>query len=198
MRPRIRPGFFGDPPPRVQRKFGEERQFVVYTAGRAVYAPVLRFTLFFLRRYTLKRHALLVLALGFLMAADAKDDDIKKERKQTDGAWSLTSFITDGNKVAEEEVKKFKLTLEGDKYTLKQEDSVVSKGTTKIDPAKKPKTIDITPTEGDNKGQVMLGIYEINGDTYKVCYTPTGDRPTKFAAEAGSGHFLLVFKKDKP
>jgi uncharacterized protein (TIGR03067 family) len=142
---------------------------------------------------------MLVLAVGFLLAADARDDDVKKEYKKTDGTWAVTTFTMDGNNTPEEEVKKFRLVLDGEKYTLKQEDNVVSKGTAKIDPSKKPKTIDITPTEGDGQGTAMLGIYEIDGDNYKVCYAAGGkDRPTKFGSEAGSGHILFVFKRAKP
>jgi uncharacterized protein (TIGR03067 family) len=142
---------------------------------------------------------LLVLAIGFLLAADSKDDDIKKEFKKLDGTWAVDSFTADGNKQADDDVKKFRLILEGNKYTLKQEDTVVSKGTFKIDPAKKPKTIDVTPTEGDGQGSGMLGIYEIDGDTYRVCYAQAGkDRPTKFASEVGSEHFFFVFKRVKP
>jgi uncharacterized protein (TIGR03067 family) len=134
-----------------------------------------------------------------MLAADSKDDDVKQEQKKLTGTWSMTSFVMDGNKVPEEEVKKFKLILDGDKYTLKQEDNILSKGTVKLDLTKKPKTLDITPSEGDGKGQAMLGIYELNGDTYKVCYAPPGkDRPTKFESESGSENNLLVFKRDKP
>ena len=146
----------------------------------------------------MKRHALLVLAVGFLLAADSKDEDIQKEIKKLNGTWVVTSFTMDGNKVPEDDVAKFKLVLEGKKYTLKQEDNVVSKGTTKIDPSKKPKTIDISP-EGDGEGSTWPGIYEIDGDSYKVCYNAGGkDRPAKFAAESGSGFNLIVFKRAKP
>jgi uncharacterized protein (TIGR03067 family) len=165
----------------------------------ADYASGLRFLVNLQRRFAVKRHALMVLVAGVLLAADSKDDDIKKEQKKINGTWAVESFVNAGMKVPEDDVKKFRLTLDGDKYTLKQEDNVVSKGTAKIDPSKKPKTIDITPTEGDGQGTAMLGIYEINGDTYKVCYVPGGkDRPTKFASEEGSDYILFVFKRVKP
>jgi uncharacterized protein (TIGR03067 family) len=68
-----------------------------------------------------------------------------------------------------------------------------------VDVAKKPKTIDITFTEGPEKGKTIVGIYELEGDTYKVCINVNGkERPKEFAAKAGSGHGLEVLKREKP
>jgi uncharacterized protein (TIGR03067 family) len=60
----------------------------------------------------------------------------------------------------------------------------VAKGTSKIDPSKKPKTIDLTAAEGDSAGKTALGIYELEKDSRKVCIAKPGDeRPTEFASE---------------
>ena len=67
-----------------------------------------------------------------------------------------------------------------------------------IDPTKKPKTIDYTIIEGGNKGQEVPGIYEIDGDTIKFCFSAPGkDRPTDFTAKEGSGRTLSTWKRDK-
>jgi uncharacterized protein (TIGR03067 family) len=72
-------------------------------------------------------------------------------------------------------------------------------GTFVLDPGKKPKTIDIKFTEGPEKGNTSLGIYELDGDTLKICLTITAkDRPTEFAAKAKSGHGFEVLKREKP
>jgi uncharacterized protein (TIGR03067 family) len=146
----------------------------------------------------MKRYALLAIAVCVLIAADEKEG-AKKELKKFEGTWQFTMLEIDGQKPPEDEVKKHKVVIEGDKYTLKIDDTVVSRGIIKVDPTKKPKHIDITPKEGENDGQVMLGIYEETGDTHKVCYARHGDkRPEKFSSEAGSGHFLVEYKKAKP
>ena len=45
----------------------------------------------------------------------------------------------------------------------------------------------------------MLGIYEIEGDTQKVCFAPPEkERPTKFESESGSGLMLITSKRAKP
>jgi hypothetical protein len=44
----------------------------------------------------------------------------------------------------------------------------------------------------------MLGIYEIDGDTLKVCFDPQGKvRPTEFKSAPGSENFVNVHKRVK-
>ena len=106
--------------------------------------------------------------------------------------------MTGGKEIPAGDLKEFILTFEGEKHTLKKGDEVIQVGTQKIDPSKSPKTIDVTMTEGPNKGAVMLGIYEIDADTLKVCFDPKGKkRPTEFKSAAGSENFVNVHKRVK-
>jgi uncharacterized protein (TIGR03067 family) len=58
--------------------------------------------------------------------------------------------------------------------------------------------LDLTTTEGDDKGNAALGIYEISDDARKVCLATAGkEPPTEFAAPSGSGHILAVLKRVK-
>jgi hypothetical protein len=66
----------------------------------------------------------------------------------------------------------------------------------KLDPAKTPKTVDASIVRGPQKGEVLLGIYSLEGDTLKVCLQMSGqERPTEFTAQAGSGRLYLVSKR---
>jgi uncharacterized protein (TIGR03067 family) len=52
--------------------------------------------------------------------------------------------------------------------------------TYKADPTDYPKTIDLTPDRGPAKGKVLKGIYELDGNTLKVCYvSPATEAPEK-------------------
>jgi hypothetical protein len=52
--------------------------------------------------------------------------------------------------------------------------------------------------EGPHKGTVMLGIYEIDADTLKVCFDPEGKtRPREFKSAPGSKNFVNVHKRVK-
>jgi uncharacterized protein (TIGR03067 family) len=66
-----------------------------------------------------------------------------------------------------------------------------------LDPAKKPKAIDLRA--GKDGPVVLRGIYEVEGDRLKICYG-AGERPDKFAARAGSERAFIKLKrvKDSP
>src|SRR5690349_17735456 len=57
------------------------------------------------------------------------------------------------------------ITFSGDKFELRLGGAVAQAGTLKLDPAKNPKAIDANVTEGEGKGMVKLGIYELDGNT---------------------------------
>lgn len=60
------------------------------------------------------------------------------------------------------------------------------------------RTIDFTFVDGALKGQKRHGIYELTGDTLKLCYGPTDKpRPASFTSPAGSGYFNEVWAREK-
>jgi uncharacterized protein (TIGR03067 family) len=124
--------------------------------------------------------------------------DVEKELKELQGTWTFESVEVGGKEEPAEDFKGMTVTFEGDKFTVKKGDEVIQAGTEKLDPSKSPKTVDGTVTEGLNKGAVMLGIYEISGDTLKVCFDPEGKkRPTEFKSASGSQTFVNVHKRVK-
>lgn len=141
----------------------------------------------------MKRYALLALVAGFLVAADDPKDELKK----LEGNWTMVSGEKDGKNVAEQTIKTAKIVFNGDQHDVKVGDDIF-KGTHKIDLSKKPKAIDATDTEGPFKGKTVYGIYELDGDTFKVCFAKPGeDRPKEFSSKSGTGHILHVWKKEK-
>jgi uncharacterized protein (TIGR03067 family) len=107
------------------------------------------------------------------------------------------SLEVDGNQANEEDAKKITVINEADgKWRIEVEGKVIARGTSKIDPTAKPKAVDLTATEGESSGQTAQGIYEFGDDTRKVCLAPADkERPTEFAAPAGSGHILALLKR---
>jgi uncharacterized protein (TIGR03067 family) len=74
------------------------------------------------------------------------------------------------------------------------EDATSKAGTIKLDATKKPKQMDTVSTEKE----VMLGIYELEGDGYRVCFAPVGKpRPSEFTSKSGSGNILQVWEREK-
>jgi uncharacterized protein (TIGR03067 family) len=156
----------------------------------------------------MRMHALFALGVSLLLAMtgvltaadDAKEEAIKKDRKKYEGTWQVVSLEVEGNKAAEEDAKKITVINEADgKWAIEVEGKVMVRGTSEIDPVKKPKTVDLTITEGDDKGQTALGIYEFADDnTRKVCLAQAGkERPTEFSSTAENKHILAVLKRVK-
>jgi uncharacterized protein (TIGR03067 family) len=133
------------------------------------------------------------------LADDAKEAAIKNDRKQLAGSWRVVECVIDGSKLPDEDARKLTVVSGTDgTWSLRSEDEEMSKGTSAIDPTKKPKTIDFTKTEGDGKGDQYLGIYEIGKTTRKLCFVPAEkERPTEFSSTSGSGRFLVVFERVK-
>ena len=132
-----------------------------------------------------------------LFVAAAWSQDAADERKSLQGTWLPTAAELSENPFDEATLKTMKLVVEGDKYTVTV-GKAIDKGTIKIDPAAKPKTMDIIGTDGPNKGKTFLTIYELNGDTLRVCYDLTGKvRPSEFKTKKGELLFLATYKRTK-
>jgi uncharacterized protein (TIGR03067 family) len=140
----------------------------------------------------------MLLAIGLLLGADATKEATMKEIDKFQGTWKLESLEMDGKKAPEDAFKNSRLIIKGDQFTW-NDGTVAYKGTFKVDVSKKPKTIDITFTEGPEKGNTIVGIYELEGDTYKVCLNVINrkERPKELASKAGSGYVLEVLKREK-
>jgi len=149
----------------------------------------------------MKVYAMLVLAAGLLVAADTpQEGTIPKDFQDLQGTWQVTSVTSDGKDIPAEEIKGFKVRIQGDKYTLEVDKQVLEEGQLKVDSSQKPKTIDSIAATGANKGKSQRGIYEVEGDNLKICFAPPGkdQRPTELASKPGSLNELSVYKKEKP
>ncbi len=114
-----------------------------------------------------------------------------------EGTWKVESAEAGGKPVESEELKAIIVKITGERYELTSKDKVDA-GTLKLDETKKPKTMDATDTEGDDSGKVVKAIYELTGDTLKVCYAlDGGERPTEFATKEGSSVLMLTYKREK-
>lgn len=145
------------------------------------------------------RTMLAALIVGWSLAAGAAPDDAaKKDLALLQGEWSMVSFEIDGRKSAPEDVKKGKRICQGNETTLTSDGQLFFKARFTLDPTKKPKAIDYMSLEGAWNGKSLQGIYEVEGDMLKFCLAEPGvDRPKEFSANQGSGHVVVVWKRDK-
>ncbi len=143
----------------------------------------------------MKPRILVALAACLLLGAD-EQDLAKKELKELEGTWTMSALEVEGTKVAEERLQGSQLVIKEGKYI------VITRGTTHetlitLDPTKKPKQIDMVFSEGENKDKLQRGIYELDGDTFKLCRSrdPDFDRPKDFTTAPGTGLFCVTWKR---
>lgn len=128
--------------------------------------------------------------------SDPKDDAGKKELAKFQDDWKFVSMEVNGKQSSEEEFRKFKVVYQHDGCKVYVGDKIAAEVTSiKLDPTKKPKTIDWT-----NQGRQVRGIYSLEENRLTICdrEAAKGERPTEFATKADSGLVLVVLKRAKP
>ena len=151
----------------------------------------------FVLRVTTKAQFLIVAAIGVSLATDnSLDPASKKDLDGLQGTWKLVSAMRDGEALPKDKVKQTTIVIKDDTFLFPDlaEYATSKEGTIKLDATKNPKQMDATSTEKE----VMLGIYKLDGDRYKVCFAPTGKpRPSELASKPGTGNLLQVWKRKK-
>jgi uncharacterized protein (TIGR03067 family) len=130
---------------------------------------------------------------------EARERAVARDLQLFKGTWRLSAKEEDGKKLSAEEIKDVIGTIDGSgNVSVKRGDKIINEATVKLDPTKQPRMINVTFTAGERKGQRVLGIYEIEDDTFRVCVARPGDeRPAEFSARAGSGHILVTYRREK-
>lgn len=138
--------------------------------------------------------ATVLLAISTLLFARAAQAD---DLKDMEGTWKVESAEAGGKKLESEDFKEIEVKITGERYSVRIKDKLDA-GTLKLDEKQTPKTMDATDTEGDDVGKVVKAIYELSGDTLKICYTVDGgERPTEMATKDGSPVLLFTYKRQK-
>jgi uncharacterized protein (TIGR03067 family) len=110
------------------------------------------------------RYSLVGLCVLLLVSLTPGQEDRLAEAdfKQLHGAWDVTEMEFDGKPVPKEKAPA-RLVFSGMKMTGLGPEMTVS-----LDPAKKPKAIDLTFRKGDESYPVRA-IYDLTGDELKLC-----------------------------
>lgn len=148
--------------------------------------------------------ALIVLALltPVLSAAPIpKEKEKPKDEELIVGTWRLVDVDVGGGQkmVLPDDWKKIEYKF-GEKgvFAMEQPGRPAMEGTFKLDPTAKVKAIDLLRKD---QSPQSLGLYELDGDTLKLCVTqkPGADRPAELKgdAKAFTALFTLARVKDE-
>lgn len=135
----------------------------------------------------------------FLAKSEPIRTEVAREMASLQGEWQVTQVVQDGVEQAlEGALAKLEIVIRGDERTVRSGKAIYSKGTFCINPSAKPRAVDVTITQGTYLGQTLHGIYEVTGDTQRICLAMRGDqRPTEFVSRPDTGHTLMVMKRRK-
>lgn len=136
------------------------------------------------------------LAVSLLLGADTPENDAAPNGNALQGVWQLSSGEADGNALSPAQLKGGKLVIKEDRYTVTLVDIGTVTGTQKLGATHEHKTIDITDDSGPHKGQTCLGIYELDGNEFRVVFaSPGGARPSSFETAPDSGQWMHVWNR---
>jgi uncharacterized protein (TIGR03067 family) len=111
------------------------------------------------------------------------------------GTWIPISGELAGQPFPQQVLKTIRLILTENRYTA----VVAGKkdvGNLILRSNQQPRAMDILGTEGPNKGKTILAIYELTGDSLKVCYDLEGKtQPREFRTSPGTQQFLVSYKR---
>jgi uncharacterized protein (TIGR03067 family) len=119
------------------------------------------------------------------------------DAKAVQGSWQPVRAELAGQPMADAVLKIIRLKLDHGKYEVFV-GSEPDRGTYTLDTKSKPRGMSVTGTEGVNQGKTFPAIYELKGDTLRICYDLSGaKRPTGFKSVAGSKLYLVTYARTK-
>lgn len=145
----------------------------------------------------LKTLLCLGLAGGAALAAFAADEPA--DVKGLQGTWLPQKAELGGKPMPEAVLKTITLKIAGLDYEVTVTgEPRADKGTVTLEPGALPKEMKIVGVDGPNMGKTIPAIYELQGDTLRVCYDLSGaKRPAEFKTEAGSLLYLVTYQRKK-
>lgn len=141
---------------------------------------------------------ILLICLAALTSLTAFAADDSADVKALQGTWLPVKAELGGQSMSADLLKTIQLKLDKNQYvaTVSGEPD---KGTWSADSTTKPKSMTVVGVEGPNTGKTFPCIYEIKGDTLRICYDlSSAKRPTEFKTTAGTKLYLVTYNRKTP
>jgi uncharacterized protein (TIGR03067 family) len=123
--------------------------------------------------------------------------NMDEELEKLQGEWNVVFLEVNGLVPAPHTYAGAKMIIEGNKFISIAMGAKYG-GIIDLDSTTDPKSFGLKFTEGPEKGNTNLGIYELEGDRWRICLTMTGgSAPREFATSPGSGRALETLDRVK-
>lgn len=137
--------------------------------------------------------ASLAVATSITTFASDKPDDAKA----IEGKWKPVKAELSGQPMTEAVLKTISLKMDNGHYEVFVGERP-DRGTYTLDSSTKPKSITVVGTEGPNQGRSFPAIFELEGDTLRICYDLSGQkRPIEFKSVAQTKLYLVTYHRAK-
>jgi len=133
---------------------------------------------------------------ALVLVAGGGDEAAKKERAKFKGTWKITKV--ENAKGETDEFKGAELRFDEDGTMELKHNEETKKATYKVNPAAKPKELDIKIDE--DGGKTIRGIYQFEKDKLKLCVDANPDmseRPTEFGVKDNRAILLVTLERAK-
>jgi uncharacterized protein (TIGR03067 family) len=112
--------------------------------------------------------------------------------KKLQGTWTIETLEMDGQNLPTGQAA---ITITKSRFTTSAMGGEFAGGF-EVDESSSPKSFNLRFDSGPETGNTSYGIYELDGDNWKICLTLRGGtRPTTFATRPGSGLALETLKR---
>ena len=120
---------------------------------------------------------------------------MKQDLDRLQGTWTIAALEMDGQPVGP--IGDARIVIEGSRFTSTGMGAEYG-GTISLDSSVSPSRIDMKFDSGPEKGNTNLGIYQLDGDSWKLCLATRGAvRPAKFVSPPDSGIALETLVRAK-
>jgi uncharacterized protein (TIGR03067 family) len=113
-----------------------------------------------------------------------------------EGEWDMVSAVFNGAPMDESMVQWCRRITQGDITTVVAGPQTMLKARFTLDGAPDPRHIDYVGLHGATKGKSQAGIYELRGNSLKICMAPPGkERPEEFSSSPKDGRSFTTWRR---
>jgi uncharacterized protein (TIGR03067 family) len=122
---------------------------------------------------------------------------MSKDLDLLQGTWRVAALEMDGEAMPAVMLGEARVVIEGSRFASTGMGTVYE-GTLELDASASPARLDMKFDQGPEKGNTNLGIYQVDGDSWKLCLATRGSvRPAAFTSPPGSGIALQTLVRGR-
>ncbi len=113
-----------------------------------------------------------------------------------EGRWRPLRAELDGEAAPMEVLERTEVEFAAGRYAVRFGHFTADEGTYELEPAAGDLgRVTLRGIQGPNAGRTIPCVFAFDGADLRVCYGLDGERPAAFATQAGSGFYLVTYRR---